>query len=130
MICEKKTEGTEVTRIMETLTTNNRLRMRCLQGVQIREAFLLASLARTYKANITLTHEGLVANAKNLMEILWLGILKDGVIEVTVTGDETERALAGLESLFEAGLPPVFARVDYSAAAAAATGRWAAAPDS
>ena len=107
----------------------NSLRMRCLQGVQFREAFLLTSLALTFKTDITIAHEGLAANAKNLMEILWLGIRSGGVIEVTVAGEETERALAGLESLFEASLPPVFARVDYSAAAAAATGRWAAAPD-
>lgn len=104
------------------------LRLRCPQGVQIREAFLLASLARACRADITITHEGLVADAKNLMEILWLGIRSDGVIAVTVAGEETERALAGLESLFDSGLPPVFARVDYSEAAAAATGRWAAAP--
>ena len=113
---------------MERDTPGKSMHLRCRQGVQIREAFLLASFARNFKTNITITHEGLVADAKNLMEILWLGIRSDGAIEVTVTGEEAERALAGLESLLETGLPPMFVREDHSAAAAG-PGRWAAAPD-
>ncbi len=110
---------------MEAETNVKSLRMRCLRGVQVGEAFLLATLARNYRADITIRHEDLRANARNLMEILWLGARSNSVIELTVTGEETERALAGLESLFDNPEPPVFARVDYSAAADAATCRWA-----
>lgn len=114
---------------MEQASVIKKLRMRCLQGVQVREAYLIANLARSFKADIIITHENLKADAKNLMEILWLGIRSGGVIEMAVMGDEMERTLAGLESLFEASLPPVFARMDYTPAAVAAMSPWAALPE-
>ena len=114
---------------MVETTTGKSLRMRCPAGLKINEAFLLASLARSCKAMITITHEGLTADAKNLMEILWLGVRSNGMITLTVAGEEVMQALAGLESLYEVAVPPVFARADFSAAAAAAAGDWPLAQD-
>jgi phosphotransferase system HPr (HPr) family protein len=122
-----KTDVTRRAGNLERESGGIRLRLRCRQGVRIREAFQLTRLARACKASMTIFHEGFAADAQDLMEILRLGIPSNEVIEVRVTGVETERALAGLESLVEAGLPPMFTRAEHSAAAGA--GRWAPAPD-
>lgn len=123
-----KTGATRREGNMERESGGIRLRLRCRQGVRIREAFRLTRLARACKARLTIIHEGFAADAQDLMQILRLGIPANEVIEVRVTGVETNRALAGLESLIEAGLPPMFTRAD-GAAAAAGAGRWAPAPD-
>lgn len=87
----------------------NSLRICCPQGVEIREAFLLARVAQACRAQIKLLHDGYQADAKSMLSILHLGVRRRGVVTVVASGEEAEAALAGVRALLDVPGPPVFA---------------------
>jgi phosphotransferase system HPr (HPr) family protein len=101
---------------MQAITAEQRREMvvRSPHGVDIRGAFLLAKWAQACAADILLEHDGYFADGKNLLAILRLGVLDGGRITVTVRGADAPAALAGLEALFSAPGPAVFAPVAVS----------------
>lgn len=94
---------------MEAVETY-RIKIRCPGGLQIREAFLLAKLARDHRAQIMLDHDGFQAEAKSLMSILWLGVRSNGVVTLTIAGEDAARARASVEDLFVTPGSAVFVR--------------------
>lgn len=96
---------------MEAIMTDDRraLQVCCPQGLDIRGAFLLAKWAQAWSADIQLEHDGYWADAKSLLAILRLGVLNEGLINVTIQGPEAVPALADLENLFRVQGPALFA---------------------
>lgn len=88
--------------------SDNSMRICCPQGVEIREAFLLARAAQACRAQIKLLHDGYQADAKSMLSILHLGVRRRGVVTVVASGEEAEVALAGVRALLDVPGPPVF----------------------
>jgi phosphotransferase system HPr (HPr) family protein len=86
----------------------NHLRICCPQGVEIREAFLLARVAQACRAEIKLLYDGYQADAKSMLSILHLGVCRRGLVTVVANGADAEAALAGVRALLDVPGPPVF----------------------
>lgn len=59
-------------------------------GIHARPATTIAKKVAPFTANITLEAKGKTANAKSLIGILSLGVVKGDVVKVTVDGDNEE----------------------------------------
>ncbi|MGL4731031.1 MAG: HPr family phosphocarrier protein [Clostridium sp.] len=71
------------------------------QGLHARPATLLVRVASDFKSVITIEYNNKIANAKSLIGILSLGINKDSVINVEISGSDEEKALQGICELID-----------------------------
>lgn len=71
-------------------------------GIHARPATTIAKKAAPYTASITLEAKGKTANAKSLIGILSLGIVKGDVVKVTVDGDNEEAICTEMIELISA----------------------------
>ncbi|MBW1917064.1 MAG: HPr family phosphocarrier protein [Deltaproteobacteria bacterium] len=69
-------------------------------GLHARAAAQIAALAQKHQAEIILENNGLMANARNILEILSLGCTPGTTVEVRVQGPEASQALQALQELF------------------------------
>jgi phosphocarrier protein FPr len=69
-----------------------------------RPAKVLVNLAKQFKSDISLQHNGKRANAKSMVSVLTLGAVCGSEITVQVNGADEEKALTELESAIRAGL--------------------------
>lgn len=70
-------------------------------GLHARAAAQIVKSASAYASKITLTKDGLDVDGKSIMGIMMLAAAKGSSVVVEVHGDDEERALLGLETLFK-----------------------------
>ena len=70
-------------------------------GLHARPATLFVQTAQKHKATITVSYNGKIVNAKSLLGLLSLGVVKDAVITVAANGSDEEDALNTLTELIE-----------------------------
>ena len=70
-------------------------------GLHARPATLFVQTAQKHTAEVTVSYEGKIVNAKSLLSLLSLGITKDAVITVAANGDDEEAVLNALTTLIE-----------------------------
>ena len=68
-------------------------------GLHTRAASKLVDCASRYLSDIQLSHNGRKADAKRILEVMLLGAKEGTVLDVTVTGEDEEDALARVEAL-------------------------------
>jgi len=73
-------------------------------GLHARPATFFIQKANSYKATIWLEEGGRRINAKSLLGVLSMGIIKGTVITLISDGADEVEALDGLESLISTGL--------------------------
>ncbi|MDP6945587.1 MAG: HPr family phosphocarrier protein [Myxococcota bacterium] len=73
------------------------------KGLHVRAATLLAQLAGTFSATITIEHSGEHANAKSVMNLLLLTAPMGASVRVTAQGDDADDALKAVLELINNG---------------------------
>ena len=73
-------------------------------GLHARPAKVLVNLAKQFKSNISIQHNGKKANAKSMVSVLTLGAVRGSDITVRVEGEDEEKAITELESAIRSGL--------------------------
>lgn len=68
-------------------------------GLHIQLAVLLASEAERWRSRVTLEHAGRAVDAKQLMELLMLGVRTGEHVTVTVSGADEDTAADALVKL-------------------------------
>lgn len=68
-------------------------------GLHIQLAVLLASEAERWRSRVTLEHAGRVVDAKQLMELLMLGVRTGEHVLVTVSGVDEDTAAEAIAKL-------------------------------
>jgi phosphocarrier protein HPr len=69
-------------------------------GLHARPAALLVGEARKYPCRLTVEHNGNVADAKSILQILGLGVRDHETVTIRADGDGEETALSALHELF------------------------------
>lgn len=70
-------------------------------GLHARPATLFVQMAQKHQAEISITYDGKTVNAKSLLGLLSLGVVKDAVITVAASGNDEIVALGALTALIE-----------------------------
>ena len=73
-------------------------------GLHARPATFFIQKANSYKASIWVEKEDRRVNAKSLLGVLSLGIVRDTSVTIIADGADEEEAVNGLSELVEAGL--------------------------
>ena len=73
-------------------------------GLHARPAGLLAKKAKEFQSEIILEKEGKIADAKRLMALMGLAVVKGDEVKVTVSGPDEERAFEAMMSHFQENL--------------------------
>ena len=73
-------------------------------GLHARPATFFIQKANTYKASIWIEKEDRRVNAKSLLGVLSMGIVKGTMVTLIADGDDENEALNGLEKLIQAEL--------------------------
>lgn len=68
-------------------------------GLHIQLAVLLASEAERWRSDVTLEHAGRVVDAKQLMQLLMLGVRTGEHVVVTVSGPDEDTAAAAIRQI-------------------------------
>ena len=70
-------------------------------GMHARASAKFVTLAAQFKSDVTLGRNGQNANGKSIMGIMMLAAGKGSQVELTVNGDDEDRALQALMGLIE-----------------------------
>ena len=70
-------------------------------GLHARPAGVLAKQAQSFEAEIFLVNDGQKADAKSILDVLTLAAGPGDVVEIQARGEDADRALDSLRSLFE-----------------------------
>jgi phosphoenolpyruvate-protein phosphotransferase len=73
-------------------------------GLHARPAKVLVNLAKQFKSDISLQHGGKRANAKSMVSVLTLGVVRGSDITVQANGVDEEKAIAEIEAAIRSGL--------------------------
>ncbi|MBQ7599839.1 MAG: HPr family phosphocarrier protein [Clostridia bacterium] len=73
-------------------------------GLHARPATFFVSKANSYKSSIWVEKEDRRVNAKSLLGVLSLGVVKGMTITLIADGNDSEEAVEGLATLVESGL--------------------------
>jgi phosphocarrier protein FPr len=73
-------------------------------GLHARPATMFVDLAKQYKADIHIGHNGQVANGKSLVSLLQLGVEGGTTIRIMAEGPDEDAALQALKEAVESGL--------------------------
>jgi len=71
------------------------------EGLHARPASRLVELCHRFKSDVHISFDGLVANAKNITEVLSLGVEDGDRIEIKIDGRDEERLYRQLVSFFD-----------------------------
>ncbi len=79
--------------IKQQLTIQNQ------RGLHTRAAAKLVDVAKKFQSRIELTYRDRVVDCKSIMGVITLGAQKDHTLDVAVTGDDEQQALAAVAQL-------------------------------
>ncbi len=75
-------------------------------GLHLVPCSLIAKTSNVYACEIEIRTGNKLAKAKNIFDLMGLGVGKGAVLTLSATGDDAEVALAALEELFNSGFEP------------------------
>jgi phosphocarrier protein len=70
-------------------------------GLHVRPASELATLAKTFKSDIVLSFASKEANARSIISVLALGLKKGSIINLKADGEDSEEAIQEVVKFFE-----------------------------
>ncbi len=70
-------------------------------GLHARAAAQIVKCSNMYSSKISLIKNGMEVDGKSIMGIMMLAAAKGCVVAVNAQGDDEDRAIAGLETLFK-----------------------------
>ncbi|MDD5092546.1 MAG: HPr family phosphocarrier protein [Candidatus Wallbacteria bacterium] len=70
-------------------------------GIHARPAAMIAETAQRFSAEVMLTRDGTVVNAKSIIDIMLLAAEKGSKINIAATGADEEKAAQAIYDLFE-----------------------------
>ena len=73
------------------------------EGLHLRPANALASLAKDFRSTIRVSYRGETVDGKSIMSLATLGAEQGVQLTILATGDDANEALDAIEALFEAG---------------------------
>ena len=73
------------------------------EGLHLRPANALASLAKDFSSTIQVSHRGETVDGKSIMSLATLGAEQGVQLTILATGDDADEALNAIEALFTAG---------------------------
>ena len=73
------------------------------EGLHLRPANALASLAKDFRSTIQVCHRGETVDGKSIMSLATLGAGQGVQLTILATGDDADEALDAIEALFTAG---------------------------
>ena len=73
------------------------------EGLHLRPANALASLAKDFRSTIQVAYRGETVDGKSIMSLATLGAEQGVQLTVLATGDDANEALDAIEALFAAG---------------------------
>lgn len=73
------------------------------EGLHLRPASVLASLAKDFSSSIQVSYRGETVDGKSIMSLATLGAGQGVRLTVLATGDDADEALDAIEALFAAG---------------------------
>ena len=94
--CYDNLEGREMVMLTKSVTVNNQV------GLHARPATFFIQKANEYKSRIWIEREERKVNAKSLLGVLSLSVVKGGEITIIADGEDEKEAIAGLAALIEA----------------------------
>ena len=71
-------------------------------GLHARPASVFIKTALKYKSNITIEKDGKTVNAKSMIALLSLGVIKGSTVKITSVGEDEEDAVCALVDLIKA----------------------------
>jgi len=78
-----------------------KLQIKNKYGLHARPAALLVKIACKYNANIELSKDGMVVNAKSILGVMTLAAERGSEIEVIAFGDDAEAAVMDIQKIIE-----------------------------
>jgi phosphocarrier protein HPr len=78
-----------------------KLQIKNKYGLHARPAALLVKIACKYNANIELSKDGMVVNAKSILGVMTLAAERGSEIEVIAFGDDAEAAVTDIQKIIE-----------------------------
>jgi phosphotransferase system HPr (HPr) family protein len=73
-------------------------------GLHARPASVFVSLAKEFRSDIRVYHDGKTANGKSLVSMLRLGVERGGIITITADGPDSAKAIETLQNAVAEGL--------------------------
>ena len=70
-------------------------------GIHARPASAIVNATAKFASNIEVKHDGKLANAKSIINLMALGIKKDAELEIIVDGSDEEEAINTLVEVME-----------------------------
>ena len=71
-------------------------------GIHARPASLIVRTVLKYNSEVTISKDGVTANAKSIMDVMMLAATQDSLIKLQVTGEDEDEAVKEILSIFEA----------------------------
>jgi len=78
-----------------------KLQIKNKYGLHARPAALLVKIACKYNANIELSKDGMVVNAKSILGVMTLAAERGSEIEVIAFGNDAEAAVMDIQKIIE-----------------------------
>ncbi len=82
-------------------TVHAQLTLKNKQGLHARAAAVFVRALATLKAEVTVTWQNRVVNGRSMLDLMTLGAPYGSVLEVQITGDDADAALAALRKVVE-----------------------------
>ncbi len=82
-------------------TVHAQLTLKNKQGLHARAAAVFVRALATLKAEVAVTWQNRVVNGRSMLDLMTLGAPYGSVIEVQITGDDADAALAALSKVIE-----------------------------
>lgn len=77
------------------------LKLNSPSGLHGRPSTLLANVASKYTSEVTLEYKGKTANAKDVLSVMALSIMHEGVFSVCAEGTDAEAAIQDIHRVLE-----------------------------
>ena len=77
-------------------------------GIHLRPSMVIIDEASRYKSDITITRNGISANAKSILELTMLAITKNSKIKITAEGEDEQKAMKAMVKLFVGNFENMF----------------------
>ena len=70
-------------------------------GLHARPSTRIARAAEAFRCRVVIVHDGREADARSVLELLGLSVLRCGTVEIAATGDDAEACVAALAQILE-----------------------------
>jgi phosphocarrier protein HPr len=87
-------------RFVESETKQSQVVVAWTAGLHLRPAARLVRVAQKFRSSVTLVFKGRVADVRSILSVVALCATMGAALEIEVSGDDEENALAAVEQVF------------------------------